>query len=194
MTSLITYAGKNTQYHDGTGFDTQQPREDDSGEEELIPLGDDKNAKESPQLTKQTKGTTRNSKKKQCQHPQKHQMSDITNLFDVQVTDVTQPPTKKRKTASMKDHTPARRSTRKPQKQIKDVCPVCDGPPFKEGEEDNWTGCDFCPRWFHKKMCESHIQQKMEVSISLTYVSLYATSFFCCWSSEPQSDRIPMQI
>lgn len=80
--------------HDDSGFVTQQTREYNDEEEELILSGDDENKKGSPLLTKQTKGTTRNSKK-QRKHPQPHQMSDITNILDVQVTNVTQPRTNK---------------------------------------------------------------------------------------------------
>ena len=43
---MFPNAGKNT--HDESGFGTQQPRENDSEEEDLIPLGDG-NGKESPQ-------------------------------------------------------------------------------------------------------------------------------------------------
>ena len=161
--SLVSYAGKNTQCHD-SGFGTQQPKDYNREEEEsmLISSRDAENGKGSPLLTKQAKGTRR-SLEKQRKRPQPCQISDITNIpvLDVQVTDITQPRTKKRRTSSVKDHTPARRSTRKPRKQIvEDVCPVCDGPPFKEGEEDNWTGCDFCSRWFHKKCVKATYNKK----------------------------------
>ena len=151
MISLVSYAGKRT--HDDSGFETQELCD----EEGLTQFGD--NGKGSPQRADETKGSMRNSK--QRKRPQTHQMSDITNVLDVHVADVTVPRTKKRRTCSVKDHTPARRSTRKPNKQIiEDVCPVCDGPPFKEGEEDNWTGCDFCRRWFHKKCVKATYNKK----------------------------------
>ena len=39
------------------------------------------------------------------------------------------------------------------------TCPLC-GKKFRIGDEKQWIGCDYCPRWFHHKCVNYPDMQK----------------------------------
>ena len=43
-------------------------------------------------------------------------------------------------------------------------CSVCQRQ-FGEGEEADWVGCDFCPRWFHKNCVKATIDHEWRCSV-----------------------------
>ena len=60
-------------------------------------------------------------------------------------------------TALEDDHQP--KSKRKRTKIDESRCHVCKEP-FIDGQEAKWVGCDFCPRWFHKKCIKGYVLKR----------------------------------
>ena len=68
----------------------------------------------------------------------------------VLVTESNFPCGRKRNRSSAKPVKPKRKRCKAQIKVDPNKCPLCCGI-FQKGEEGKWVGCDFCPRWFHKR-------------------------------------------
>ena len=97
----------------------------------------------------------RNLATKKC-HPRRmkrdrhNPLADLTNRMQgplkVIVTDTPQPKAKK----------PRKQKKIEPPETIDDSkCSVC-SEEFQIGDEDEWIGCDFCDRWFHKNCVKGY--------------------------------------